>query len=519
MRNKTTANLSSELNLSFLIPLSKQLDLDQFATEKLARSLTRIWIGNNDIYRTPFAKELSDQELFKSFESEVMIPNAGLMNTVLKDLELAQKDKYGPRSIAKPWAEWRDVFLGTFRDKESINLDVLIRNVAEPGQVNNLRPLSIGNASLKLRNKTSSGLPAMLKKGIVKSRAADTWTISKVSKYPSVLYTRTQESSKIRGVWGFPIDTILLEAQFYYPLLEVMRGLKWRSSLRGPEAIAVTITRLIDKAVRLGKFCVSIDISAFDSSVQPKLSYRAFGDFAGYFQNGYLDQIRIIAKESVSKPIVTPDGLIEGLHGEASGSNFTNELDSHVHKNVVIDYGISLDDFDIQGDDGAIIVDDEDTNAIFEHYLNNGFTVNKEKSYVFKDGFVYLQNLFHVDYRSDDGIIRGIYPIWRALNRIRFQEKWSQFEDEGILGKDYYSIRAITILENCRYHPLYTELVKFVLEHDKYSLEFSENGLAKYVEFVLATEGNRGDFSNQVGDDIKGIKSFETVSLIKRLSA
>nr|APG78190.1 RdRp [Beihai picobirna-like virus 12] len=512
--SKLRADRLQGLNLSFLDNLAIEYGIDKSAKDKLALNLTRIWLGNNDIYESPFAKSISSKDLFNAFNSEVFEPNLHKLNDVLIDLERSQRDKFGPRSIAKPWLEWKDSFYRSFEGKSPPSMDSKLIEI-DP---HNLRPTSIATASNKLRNNTSSGLPYMIRKGDCKLRAVKDFSLEESRKYPCVLYTRTQESGKIRGVWGYPISTILLESSYYYPLLSVRRNLLWRSSLRGPESISRNITRLIDDAISNGMICVSIDISQFDASVQPSLSQRAFLEFGSYFQSEYSEYFKVLSDIFVTIPIVTPDGLITGYHGVGSGSNFTNEVDSQVHRNILHDFGIPDSNIDIQGDDGAIICDPDKVNSMLKRYESSGFIVSLDKTYQSTNFFIYLQNLYHVDYRNSDGIIGGIYPIWRALNRIRFQETWSRFEDYGISGKDYYSIRTISILENCKNHPLFEDLVKFVLKYDKYSLDYSEIGLSSYLRFVKETEGDRGDFSNQYGDDISGINSFETVKLIKKLS-
>ena len=116
-------------------------------------------------------------------------------------------------------------------------------------------------------------------------------------------------------------------------------------------------------------------------------------------------------------------------------------------------------------------------------------------------------------------MITGIYPTFRALNRLCYQERFSSFKEFDLKGSDYYSLRTLSILENCKDHPLFEELVKFIASKDKYNLEVSDKGITNYVNFVSSTEGFVGDVVNQHGDDLKGIKSWESFKLVKRLQA
>lgn len=512
---KIKANHVSGLDLSFLDVYCDKFGIDQLTKDKLALNLARIWVGNDEVYRSPFAKDLSPEVILEKFDLEVFKPNSSLLNDVLTDLELSQKEKFGPRSIALPWKDWKESFYLTYDEKLDSSLT---ERISTSGLVNNLRPISLSNSAKGLRRSTNSGLPYLKRKGEVLDKAIEDFDINDVGKYAAVLFTRTQESKKIRGVWGFPINLILLENSFYTPLLKLRRTLRWRSALRGPEAISQNITRLIDKSRNNGWLCLSIDISHFDASVKPSQSCRAFSTFSGYFQSKYFDDWKRICHWFNNLEIITPDGVQSGPHGVGSGSNFTNEVDSEIHINVLRDSNaVEDDDVDIQGDDGAVIVHPDKVKSVFNAYKKAGFEVSEQKTYSSSDYFVYLQNLFHVDYRDEDGIIRGIYPIYRALNRLIFQERWARFEDDNILGRDYYSLRAISILENCRYHPLFEDLVRFVVKYDKYSLSYSGKGLVDFVDYVNRTEGSRGDFTNQWGDDLGGINSFATVRLIKKL--
>ena len=84
-------------------------------------------------------------------------------------------------------------------------------------------------------------------------------------------------------------------------------------------------------------------------------------------------------------------------------------------------------------------------------------------------------------------------------------------------GNDYFAIRAITLLENCKYHPFFEDLVKYAVRNDKYGLKFSGQGLKQYVKMLTETSGIQGLIKNQFGDDIQGIRNFESVKIIKSL--
>lgn len=440
------ANLTMP-DLSFLDDYCKRKGLDQMVKEKLTLILQRIIKGSNEIYSTPFCKTKSDQILLDELFNKVIIPNSSKLNSKLMSIENEQREKFSPRSIAKPWTEWRDQFMSTFENNTvtKINIDI-------PHHGGRLRPLTILSASKKLKTATSSSLPYMMRKSLVLERTIENYSNDFATKYPCVLYSRTQENMKIRGVWGYPIAATLLEASFFYPLLEVRKSLKWRSSLIGPKAVSERLTYLLNKASKEGKVCLSIDIETFDASTPSVISKLAFSSLATYFQAKYHSDFDIISDLFSGIEVITPDGVFGGEHGVPSGSNFTNEIDSEIQKLISIDSGtIDEDSFDIQGDDGAYVIDEDRISSLKKAFSKYGYKISESKSYISPNYFVYLQKLYHKDFRDEMGVVNGIYPIVRALNRIKYQERWSQFEDFEISGQDYYSLRTISILENCRF--------------------------------------------------------------------
>jgi hypothetical protein len=515
LNKKYNADLSTP-DLSFLDIYCKENGLDQMVKEKLTLILSRIWNGSNEIYMSPFSKAKSDSQLLDDLYKQVIIPNSAKLNEKLMSMENEQREKFSPRSIAVPWLKWRSQFISTFEN----NLKDVKISIKIPDYGRRLRPLSISASSKKLKTATSSSLPYMMRKSLVLERTLKNYSSDLVTKFPCVLYSRTQENMKIRGVWGYPIAATLLEASFFYPLLNVRRTLRWRSSLIGPDATSKRITYLLDKASKEGKICLSIDIETFDASTPSVISELAFSSLATYFQSMYEEGFSAVSGMFSNIGIITPDGILYGEHGVPSGSNFTNEIDSEIQMLISTDSNtVDVDSFDIQGDDGAYVIDEVKVASLKKAFEKYGYKVSESKSYISPDFFVYLQKLYHRDYRDEKDLVNGIYPIVRALNRIRYQERWSQFEEYNMTGQDYYSLRTITILENCRFHPLFEEFVKFVLDNDKYSLAFSRKGLKQYVNMLFETEGNRGNFSNQYGDDISGLMSFESVKLIRKLGS
>lgn len=488
------------------------LNLDQDVISRLSLHLNSTFEGSKDVYVTPMAKENGPELLLAKFD-KVFNLQKSKMNQVLLDLEESNRAKVGPRSIAVPWLQRAETLAESF-DISKIRTE---NSFGAMLGLANLRPLTIQNALKLLKNDTNSGLPYYTRKGKIKERVLDKYSALLKRRDPCILFTRTQEQNKTRNVWGFPVADTLNEMRYYSPLLEHQKRLPYRSALISPEKVGTSMTELILKAYHTKRSLISLDLRHYDNSVKGPHQKEAFKYIKSCFQSSCAAELDYIEERFLNIGILTPSGIISGPHGVPSGSTFTNEVDSIVQAliSTSLPY-IKEGDFQIQGDDGVYLVPIGKEDELFSAFDSFGLTVNREKSYSSGNYAIYLQNLFHSDYIKS-GIIGGIYPVYRALNRIMYQERWSDFEDFDMSGKDYYSIRTICILENCKHHPLFKEIVAFVKAHDKYSLDTTSNGITQYVQMMSKTKGAGEILNHQYGDNVAGIRSFETYKLIKEL--
>lgn len=494
-------------------PFLNSLDLTDDVKRRVSLLLRRTELGNREPFLTPLGSEGKADSILLDVD-KLFKENSDLINNTLADLERSNRDKYGPRSIAVPWPKRKDILLDSFKPfKTNDKLEI-----PKPTLPSRLRPISISQAIDLLKNDTNSGLPFYTRKSNIKESVSKDFDALLKRKDPCLLFTRTQEGNKTRNVWGYPVADTLNEMMFYVPILGYQRDKAYRSALLGPDEVGKSTCELVLKAQSESRTLVSIDFSAFDNSVKAFLHKYAFDYIKSLFQPKFSDELDYINDRFSSIGIVTPDGVVSGNHGVPSGSTFTNEVDSIVQMLIGVQLPfINLESMLVQGDDGVYIIPNGKEDLVFDHFARFGLSVNREKSYVSKDYVTFLQCLYHIDYIKQ-GIIGGIYPIYRALNRLCYQERWSDFEDFGISGKDYYSIRSLCILENCKWHPLFEKFVKLILSKDKYSLDFSSQGLSNYVHMIEKTKGTEGILVNQYGDDVKGLRSFESYKLIRKLS-
>lgn len=489
-----------------------ELDIDQDVKERLSILLQKTYLGNNESYVTPISKRLTPEVILAMWD-KVFTANKHKMNSTLIDIEQSQRSKFGPRSISLPWVDRVEGVLESFKVQE-IDHSALIVELPANTDLNSLRPINLSNALKLLKNNTNSGLPYYTKKGKIKDRLLEDFDLLLKRKDPCICFTRTQEQGKTRTVWGFPCADTLNEMRFFLPTLNYQKTLHWRSALLGPSQVSERLTYIISNAIKRNLTLVSVDFSAFDASVNPNLIRKAFDYIKSLYQSKHHSDLSYIEERFSSISLITPNGVLKGKHGVPSGSTFTNEVDSIVQYQVAKSSGVVEDRLlQIQGDDGVYAIPDDKIISLYSSFKRYGLNINPDKSTESRDYLVFLQCLYHNDYMVD-GIIGGIYPVYRALNRILFQERWSDFEDYGIKGKDYYAIRTISILENCKFHPLFKELVYFIVEIDKYSLVPSQEGISQYIDMLINSSGVEGIIINQFGDEIRGIRSFETYKLI-----
>jgi hypothetical protein len=504
MRNKLPRNLK----YSFL----DELDIKPSVKFKLSRSLDRVVAGSENVIEHPMVKRLGTDVILSKWD-KIFNENIDKFTDDFVNLEKANRSKIGPRSRSIPWSERKHSVDLSFSPEQKTRLSssVLFEVDSLPPR---LRPISVTAALKCLKNSTSSGLPFLDKKGLVKDQLINNLEYYKRRFDPCVLITRTQELWKTRDVWSYPILDVLLEMRYFNPFLALERTFPWRAALFGPETVDNKINELIDYAIKNNLDIMALDFPTYDATVRRKLQKPAFKYISSAFQMLYRQALEAIGYRFATIPLVTPDGVRTGEHGVPSGSAFTNTVDSAVQHLISKHYGADDNYKQIQGDDGVYAV--KHPESLFSHFSAFGLDANREKCFISKDSTIYLQNYYSTKMKID-GQCRGIYPSYRALGRILFQERFTDYEQVGISGLEYNSLRVISILENCKYHPLFVQLVKFIAKLDKYGLGYTESGILKYYNYLKETSGIQGMFNYRRGDDIKGIYNFSTIRVLSQL--
>lgn len=252
----------------------KQLNVDEDVQRRLSLLLSSTEKGNTVVLMTPIGRDNTPERVLSEWD-KVFLANKSLLNNTLLDLEREQRGKFGPMSLAKPWSERKQTLLESYQPEEiGSNTINMIPNLAVGRRT--LRPISINGANKLLQNTTNSGLPYFTKKGIVKERVLERFEELLERKDPCILFTRTQEQSKTRNVWGFPIADTLNEMRYYSPLLSYQKKLSYRSAVVSPEETDRKVSEIFHRIRDDGRHLVSIDFTAYDSTVKHSLQTVGF---------------------------------------------------------------------------------------------------------------------------------------------------------------------------------------------------------------------------------------------------
>jgi hypothetical protein len=479
--------------------------LPSLALNSLTLNDKRIEEGSKEIIINPAYENISDDEM-KGMVADILSKCS--LTLRLQQVEDENVAKFGPRSLAKKWVDRKSSLQDYYNHKEF-----------DPGEFfdnysGRLRPKAITTVAEDLIKASSAGLPYMQRKGIVLQDALKNYA-KEQDVYPCVLFTRTQEQGKTRNVWGYPISETLFEQRFFIPVLSAERSWPHRAALVGPDAVDAAVTHLLmRKSEKQNIFCV--DFSSFDASISPEYAYSAFRELSNLFQKQYHPEFYRLYKKFTSIGIYTPDGQYNGPHGVPSGSSFTNTVDSMVQLLTAMggeDFNL-MENCQIQGDDGLYLLDRNDLDVLKARFKSAGLVLNEEKSDIFEDReAIYLQRYYHPNYKGKQGYLGGVYSLNRAINRIKYLERWTNLSNE-LKGADFFSLRTIVILENCKYHPGFEDIVRLAHRLDRRNLDFTGQGLRAFSK-SMESKARAGVF-NQYGLE-RGLKGFETVKILNKL--
>jgi hypothetical protein len=452
--------------------------------------LNHVVEGNLEVYRPPFWKGVKPQAVLDEWHKVLDRSKVKSDYPTLYAYELEMRDKVGPMSYQLPLKD---------RLKDVENYYTMIQLPSVPikpdaiqmaadyyGRAKGIRLASVENTLKEMRLDTNSGSPDFMKR----SRALNDTekmlpptSIDIDTKYElvAVLGWRGQEGGpsihdvKQRVVWMMPFAVNVRELQLGQPLIKAFQKHELVPAWVSNDAVDKRITRLWDsKAPEVEIICT--DFSKFDQHFNKHMQSAASDILRKLVTPSQQmeDWFNTIFPLAYNIPIVCSDKItFYGDHGEGSGSGLTNANETVSHRSCQYDAALYvhdelLEDSQDLGDDGMIGSEKGKVTAktVVEAYSRHGQEMNVEKQYVSAHDCQFLRRWHHEDYR-EGGLMVGVYPTFRALGRLLYQER---FYDPEVWGPKMVTLRAWSILENCNHHPLFEEFVDFAMKGDKYRL-------------------------------------------------
>nr|UAW00347.1 MAG: RNA-dependent RNA polymerase [Porcine picobirnavirus] len=459
--------------------------------DRSSEEVQRLWL-----------KELSVLQDGNDFEQEVF------------QFDTSQLKKWGPQGEVAPVAELMDIITEGFSDSsmpKAFKTPEWQRAMEYTKWmftgwfgVHDLRPASLKSVVDDMRARdvleSNSGWPLFTRrsKPEVKEASISDAESGAWREYPAIALFRNY-NQKTRLVWMFPMATNLVEGSFYQPLYNALSHA--RTPFFAPWKGFSEVRKLITGLYKQGSpyYIAASDFSSTDAHFRKATTQQVSEVLQACFKPEYRDALHESLMHMHEIPlIIGPDTMITGEHGVASGSNWTNFVET------VFDYifsvyvairqgaevstrgNVSTGPSDSVysglyaiGDDMSWYTDNysEDFAANLEEYGEMvGQVIKAEKTTNDRDKVKSLQRLFQRGYNTESGETRGVYSTIRALNSSLHPER---FHDPRKWSSDMFCVRQFMILENCVDHPLFEEFVRFVCQGNKHLAEFARKSSAE----------------------------------------
>lgn len=489
--------LSSETNLRYF----------KLPNPGLWSYFDRVRAGNPDEYRTTFFSSESVQEVLSSWAPTVESLTSSWPS--LLQFENDMRDKVGPLSIQKPLKDRMDdidsYYDSILKESVPISADALASVVKEWMPARGIRLRSQTNTMRHMKLSTNSGNPYFTKRRSVVDKTIpctvvhtaqgrtiqylvhDTYLSTAILGWRGQEGGPTDEDVKQRVVWMFPFAINIQELQFYQPAIELAQKFNLVPAWVSMEAVDDRITRLFDTK-GANDLIVCSDFSKFDQHFNRDMQAGAAFIISklmtpGVDSNLWLNNIFPIKYDI---PLALGiDDVRTGKHGMASGSGGTNFDETLAHRALQYECAQSVNqelnpNSMCLGDDGILSFPGITEKVVMSSYSAHGQDMNLEKQYGSTQDCVYLRRWHHTNYRID-GVCVGVYSTYRALGRLLEQER---YYDPEVWSKEMVALRQLSIIENCKYHPLKEQFVDFCMKGDKYRLGLDIPGFLDDIDAI-----------------------------------
>jgi hypothetical protein len=449
------------------------------------------------------------QKPFESINEIEAYREEWLLNTkslppVMQAVEVENSLRIGPFS-SKGYKDWADSLYSYFTQKESYGENmrhVVVSRCLDYMQNKKYRfrilPISVKAAYQVMRKGTNSGLPYFTSKwnsgasDDMQRRASQMLNKGKTKLYPFVLFNRVQQGklepwvvdgdnvesyravNKVRPVWGADHAETLTALCFLKPFLDGNAGMEGIMAYAGIEPLTESLTRR--KVLPKGTVWVSGDVSAMDASWSEWWFNVAF-DILETFIPEFGTVRRSILEYYLRGEIATPEGILKGEHGLPSGVGLTSLLNTfRMLAHVVYcmtEFGYDYDSINCEchGDDFIVAVKEAQAEALVHKFSELGTQVSPDKTHIGPD-IHFLQRVW-----SDT--LDCSYSIMRAISRLAYRERFItvvQAEENGKTEEAKYDkairmMQIYSVLENCKYNPIFESFVLSMKAKDQFNLD------------------------------------------------
>lgn len=503
--------------------------------------------GQPEVYRTTFGKGSSVQEILKEWMPR--LDSLSRMWPSLLDFENDLAKKVGPMSVMKPLKDrlididhyYEDILL----PQEPIDARAIGAVVNEFNVSAGIRCRSQTKTTELMKKSTNSGNPYFGKRRRYLSDTVPCWIENQhkfqlqhlgesdeVFRCCAVLGWRGQEGGprasdvKQRVVWMFPFAVNIEELRYYQPAIEAAQNFNLVPAWVSMESVDDRITRMFDTKGS-DDLVICTDFSKFDQHFNPVMQKAAKEIISLLITRDSVGQywLNDVFDIKYNIPMMYDYGYLRtGVHGMGSGSGGTNYDETLVHRALQYEAALTQNqplnpNSQCLGDDGILTYPGITVEDVVRTYSRHGQEMNSDKQYASKHDCVYLRRWHHTKYRKD-GICVGVYSTARALGRLCMQER---YYDPEAWSKEAVALRQLSIIENCKHHPLREEFVEFCMKRDKYRLGIDIPGFLDNIQSIAKKNVElMPDFlgytkSLQDGDGVSGIANWWIVQYLKSM--
>lgn len=460
--------------------------------------------GNSEEYRTTFYRGKSLSKVLEDWKPTIDSIESKWPTLLNFENDLAKK--VGPLSIQKPLKERMDdirsYYDSILLESKPISDSAIAAVIKEWGNPRGLQIRSQRRTIELMKKSTNSGSPYFQKRRAVVDKTSPChldYDETEVKQFLSksdwygcaVLGWRGQEGGptdddvKQRVVWMFPFAVNICELQFYQVAIETAQKRLFTPAWVSMEAVDQRITKLFDtKGKRDLVICT--DFSKFDQHFNKDMQDAAKSIIAKLLGHDAESRrwLNEVFPVKYSIPLaIDVDNIIRGYHGMGSGSGGTNFDETIVHRSLQYEAAQSKrkmlnPNSQCLGDDGILSYPGITVEDVTRSYSAHGQDMNVDKQYASEHDCTYLRRWHHDEYR-ENGVCVGVYSTYRALGRLCEQER---YYDPEIWGPKMVALRQLSIIENCKYHPLREEFVNFCMKGDKFRLGLDIPGFLDNIE-------------------------------------